>query len=77
MWSLRGLVCLCAGACGGGVVFSGSRWLRWATAWLCGWRTMHSCHAREVRGVLCAVVALLVCGMEVSMPVRHRVWRWP
>lgn len=23
------------------------------------------------------MVALLVCGMEVSMPVRHRVWRWP
>ena len=36
MWSLRGLVCLCAGACGGGMVFSGSRRLSWATAWLCG-----------------------------------------
>lgn len=23
------------------------------------------------------MVALLVCGMEASVPVRHRVWRWP
>ena len=36
MWSLRGLVCLCTGACGGGVMCSGSCRLRWATAWLCG-----------------------------------------